>query len=125
MRLKALMLWSVTSRAAALVARGPLRTTSRALRSTPALRMAAETLEGIRNVAIVAHVDHGAARRANKSKTRRLRRGRWRRAARWDRAVGRSRIESAATRAGRPPRRVASDRPNVKRSRVVAATPRE
>jgi len=53
------MLWSVTSRAAALVARGPLRTTSRALRSTPALRMAAETLEGIRNVAIVAHVDHG------------------------------------------------------------------
>jgi len=46
--------------ARALVARGPLRAgAARQLRSSAPLRMAASTLEGLRNVAIVAHVDHG------------------------------------------------------------------
>jgi len=47
--------------ARALVARGPLRVArpARQLRSSAPLRMAASTLEGLRNVAIVAHVDHG------------------------------------------------------------------
>ena len=44
----------------ALVARGPLRAgAARQLRTSQPLRMAASTLEGLRNVAIVAHVDHG------------------------------------------------------------------
>ena len=44
--------------ARALVARGPLRVArpARQLRSSAPLRMAASTLEGLRNVAIVAHV---------------------------------------------------------------------
>ena len=42
--------------ATALVARGPLRAGARQLRSSQPLRMAASTLEGLRNVAIVAHV---------------------------------------------------------------------
>jgi len=45
--------------ARALVARGPLRAGARQLRTSQPLRMAASTLEGLRNVAIVAHVDHG------------------------------------------------------------------
>jgi len=46
--------------ARALVARGPLRAgAARQLRTSQPLRMAASTLEGLRNVAIVAHVDHG------------------------------------------------------------------
>ena len=41
----------------ALVARGPLRAgAARQLRTSQPLRMAASTLEGLRNVAIVAHV---------------------------------------------------------------------
>ena len=39
-----------------LVARGPLRAGARQLRTSQPLRMAASTLEGLRNVAIVAHV---------------------------------------------------------------------
>ena len=42
--------------ASALVARGPLRAGARQLRTSQPLRMAASTLEGLRNVAIVAHV---------------------------------------------------------------------
>ena len=42
--------------ARALVARGPLRAGARQLRTSQPLRMAASTLEGLRNVAIVAHV---------------------------------------------------------------------
>ena len=43
--------------ARALVARGPLRAgAARQLRTSQPLRMAASTLEGLRNVAIVAHV---------------------------------------------------------------------
>ena len=41
----------------ALVARGPLRAgAARQFRTSQPLRMAASTLEGLRNVAIVAHV---------------------------------------------------------------------
>ena len=43
--------------ARALVARGPLRAgAARQFRTSQPLRMAASTLEGLRNVAIVAHV---------------------------------------------------------------------
>ena len=63
-----------------LVARGPLRAGARQLRTSQPLRMAASTLEGLRNVAIVAHVRrsvrkqcrvkrvHSPRRRANASR---------------------------------------------------------
>ena len=42
--------------ARALVSRGGLRVAARQFRTSQPLRMAASTLEGLRNVAIVAHV---------------------------------------------------------------------
>ena len=56
MRSTAAYLMMMAGVARALVSRGGLRVAARQFRTSQPLRMAASTLEGLRNVAIVAHV---------------------------------------------------------------------